>query len=337
MKVKLSSLIALVIVAITLAITCISLPISIKYFSNINNPWKINGIDLEYTKGNGPGYVTLGDKTYYINENNILSKGIQLQDGSIINSHGIKVDLEPTLKIEGQYDKLQRIHKVIIEGEQFGHSWEYIGSSDNLYNKLLKTKIHTKDLSELSLIVNMYNTTYNLSKDIPSVTRQGFEGYDLYIREVNNLGSIRKENKVAEDMLDKLVSEALTYKTEREQVKYIYDWLIKNVTYSFDINEYSVYDTLYNKQAVCEGFARTFYQACKRLGIQVRYIHGTEESSTEQVLHTWNAVKFTGESTWNYYDATWDSLGYQNYDKVLFFEMSKVECDKRHREECIHE
>lgn len=315
----------IVILAI-ITIVSASLPVSVVKLNNMSNPWIIEGSNVVYNKGGGPGYVTVNGRTYYINDKNIITPNTITSDGSIINSHGIKVkpDGNHVLSVDNQESKLDLIEKAVLGDKE-----------SNSKDTLIYTGIKSKDVSELGIIVNLYDTTRNLGKDIPTVLRQGVDGYGLYIRSGAELDNIRSESSVANGLLDKIVAEASKSGDEREQVKYIHDWLAKNVIYSTDINKYSIYDTLYKKEVVCDGFARTFYQACRRLGLNVRYIHGTE--TNENILHAWDAVKFSGESTWTYYDSTWDSTEYHRNGSMPYFEMSKEKCDRQHREECIHQ
>lgn len=314
-----------ILVLATIVLVSAYLPISVIKLNNMSNPWIIVDSKVIYSRGGGPGYVTVNGRTYYINEDSVITPNTVTADGSIINSHGIKVikDGSHVLSVDDENNKLDMIDKSILK------------NVDSSKNTLIYTGITSKDVSELGIIVNLYDTTRNLGDNIPTVLRQGVEGYGLYIRSGKELDNIRKESSIASSLLDKIVQEALQSADKREQVKYVHDWLAKNVIYSDDVAKYTIYDTLYKKEVVCDGFARTFYQACRRLGLNVRYIHGTE--TNENILHAWNAVKFDGDSNWTYYDSTWDSTEYHRDGSMLYFEMSKEKCDRQHREECIHQ
>lgn len=314
-----------ILVLATIVLVSAYLPISVIKLNNMSNPWIIVDSKVIYSRGGGPGYATVNGRTYYINEDSVITPNTVTADGSIINSHGIKVskDGSHVLSVDDENSKLDMIDKAILK------------NVDSSKNTLIYTGITSKDVSELGIIVNLYDTTRNLGDNIPTVLRQGVEGYGLYIRSGKELDNIRKESSIASSLLDKIVQEALQSADKREQVKYVHDWLAKNVIYSDDVAKYTIYDTLYKKEVVCDGFARTFYQACRRLGLNVRYIHGTE--TNENILHAWNAVKFDGDNTWTYYDSTWDSTEYHRDGSMPYFEMSKEKCDRQHREECIHQ
>ena len=71
---------------------------------------------------------------------------------------------------------------------------------------------------------------------------------------------------------------------------------------------------MFNKEAVCQGYAQLIYKMLKELGVPVRVICGYGGSD---VLHGWNIVKLGGY----YYniDATWDAEVWQNIDTYRYF------------------
>ena len=109
--------------------------------------------------------------------------------------------------------------------------------------------------------------------------------------------------------------------TQRGQLKYINDYLCRNVAYDDDYAEWlmskesekkvityngeggvlptHVYGTLIDELAVCTGFSHTMAEACNYLGIPNCYV--------ETDTHVWNAVYLDG--AWKMIDVTWNATG----------------------------
>ena len=64
-----------------------------------------------------------------------------------------------------------------------------------------------------------------------------------------------------------------------------------------DYQIYSAYGALFNKKAVCQGYAMLFYALCREAGLPVRIITGPD--------HAWNIVRLG--PWWYSLDCTWDS------------------------------
>jgi transglutaminase-like putative cysteine protease len=91
-----------------------------------------------------------------------------------------------------------------------------------------------------------------------------------------------------------LVSLDLEGKTDLQKVKTIYDWICDNVTYDYagleddsDELEYTAYDALVNKSAVCQGYANLLYRLLLEEGIDCRMVCGDTPSGR----HAWNIIQ----------------------------------------------
>lgn len=61
---------------------------------------------------------------------------------------------------------------------------------------------------------------------------------------------------------------------------------------------YHLYGLIYDKTAVCQGYAQMTYMLAKELGFEVNYI------SSKDLNHIWNCIKVDGK--WYHIDTTWD-------------------------------
>ena len=101
--------------------------------------------------------------------------------------------------------------------------------------------------------------------------------------------------------------------TDYQKIKAIYDYVCRNVNYARDTGRdiaYTSWGALFEKEAVCQGYAQLMYKMLKEVGIQVRLIPGFGMSE----MHGWNIVKL-GNCYYNI-DATWDA---QNIRKGLSY------------------
>ncbi len=91
-------------------------------------------------------------------------------------------------------------------------------------------------------------------------------------------------------------------------IKMVHDYIINNTEYDTTIsrpNIYNIYGALVNKQAVCEGYAKTFKYMMDGLGIPCTLVIGVASNSEgKNENHAWNYVKLDGN--WYAIDTTWD-------------------------------
>jgi hypothetical protein len=111
--------------------------------------------------------------------------------------------------------------------------------------------------------------------------------------------------KKADEILDSL---NLDGKNEYEKIKIVHDHIVKNTVYdsegfdndSVQPNQYSMYGTLIENSAVCEGYAETFLYFMDKLNIECQQVFGTANGNN----HAWNLVKVDG--LWYQIDLTFD-------------------------------
>ncbi len=105
--------------------------------------------------------------------------------------------------------------------------------------------------------------------------------------------------------------------TDYEKIRTIYQYITETVRYDYAnlknqayTLKYSAYAALFNKTAVCQGYANLFYRLALAAGLDCRIIAGHSRSES----HAWNIVKLGGL----YYnlDATWDE-GKAEYNYFL--------------------
>ena len=105
-------------------------------------------------------------------------------------------------------------------------------------------------------------------------------------------------------------------KSDYEKVKYIHDYICEQGSYDYTYTNYDAYSLLFNKTAVCEGYALAFYRLARAADLDCRIITGTasgdkvvqgtisEGNSDTGDNHAWNAVLVDGK--WYNIDLTWD-------------------------------
>lgn len=101
--------------------------------------------------------------------------------------------------------------------------------------------------------------------------------------------------------------------SDREKVKAVHDWLVKNVAYDYDNyvkrtiprSSYGIAGPILYGKSVCQGYAETFEYFMDVLGIECETVTGTANNGNGTWAgHAWNKVKLDGN--WLYIDVTWD-------------------------------
>lgn len=112
--------------------------------------------------------------------------------------------------------------------------------------------------------------------------------------------------------------------TPREEIKALHDYVVKNTAYDYDnflkdtVPEMSrtVYGTLLEHKAVCQGYALTMNLLLELAGIESYYVTGVANGGA----HAWNVIVLDG--VYYHLDATWDdpvpdSPGNVRYDYFM--------------------
>lgn len=111
-------------------------------------------------------------------------------------------------------------------------------------------------------------------------------------------------NQVGEMIINKKIHDiqkATKNMTDKEKIKYVYNWIGENTTYdklfTSDSKNQTIYNAFVNHNAVCAGFAKTSQVIFQALGIKSYIVLGTTSG-----LHMWNIVEVDGKNY--YYDST---------------------------------
>lgn len=108
--------------------------------------------------------------------------------------------------------------------------------------------------------------------------------------------------------------------SEVAKEKAIHNWLIKNVSYDYTLNQRSAYTALTTGKTVCTGYAMLMNKMLDHAGIKNYIISGhlsqpgSSIPNTEQENHVWNLVQINNQ--WYHADVTND---WNNPDSYMFF------------------
>ena len=124
---------------------------------------------------------------------------------------------------------------------------------------------------------------------------------------VKNKQDLEKNLEEVDKVIDSYIYN-LENKTDFEKELYLHDNVARNVKYYSDITEIenvpAIYHTIYgafmNKQAVCDGFAKTMQILLDRCNIENIFITGI----INETPHAWNMVRL--DSKWYHLDLTSD-------------------------------
>ena len=157
--------------------------------------------------------------------------------------------------------------------------------------------------NEMYLNINTKSTIFG---DTYSVYINNAKDPNYLIEEFNS----KEEIDMALNSIEQVKNQILQNRTSDtyENVKMVHDYLIDNIEYDTTIskeNIYNIYGALVNKEAVCEGYARSFKYLMDELNIPCTIVIGEATNSKgETENHAWNYVQIEG--TWYAIDTTWD-------------------------------
>ena len=123
--------------------------------------------------------------------------------------------------------------------------------------------------------------------------------------------------------------------TVDQKIKAVHDWMVNYANYDetyMDVSQ-TLEGFMYNRTAVCAGYAKTFEYFMTVLGIPCETITGGE--------HAWNRVAVNG--VWLYIDVTWDDPVYTvngvRRDKLAhtYFLITEAQMNRDHYPAAIHD
>lgn len=126
------------------------------------------------------------------------------------------------------------------------------------------------------------------------------QGFDVVYEYRFTADEISSMNIASEREAREIMEQITPDMDDYDKLKFFHDYLVKNCENDTE-SPYSdtIYGTLVQKKALCEGYAKTFSYLCNLAGIENTIVTGLT-----QVPHMWNMVKLGGN--WYHVDVTWD-------------------------------
>lgn len=149
------------------------------------------------------------------------------------------------------------------------------------------------------------------------------EGRRVYA--TDNDSDQTRAQRMAYDIAKRITKDSMT---DREKIKAVHDWIIKNVKYSHrSYNSGLLTGAMLEHKAVCAGYAEAFDFFMYILGIEHEYVLGGARGKP----HAWNRVLLDGN--WLYVDCTWDDPigGPKDTIRRKYFLCTRKEMDKDHK------
>ncbi len=144
--------------------------------------------------------------------------------------------------------------------------------------------------------------------------------YNLDPDDVNYIEDAHSRTEAVLSKVDEIVS-GMPNGNDFEKVKYLYDTLILNCTYSEDaMSPFTAYGALIEGKATCQGYADAMHLLLDKAGFPTVFATGIGDAV--EVTHKWNYVQLS-DGNWYVVDATWgdpegkDDPNYINYDYLL--------------------
>lgn len=99
----------------------------------------------------------------------------------------------------------------------------------------------------------------------------------------------------------------LNHKSPEYIEKYIHDYLISNVTYNQETDNYmNIYGALIEGRANCKGYSSAFVFLARSLNLPCAQVIGYASENNSSIGHSWNVVKL--QNSYYYLDVCWDDF-----------------------------
>jgi len=102
--------------------------------------------------------------------------------------------------------------------------------------------------------------------------------------------------------------------SEYEQAKILYQWVVENLNYEFDLN-LTVYDAVITGKGYCQTYSKLYQQLLVRRGIPCLLVGGLVDFDRDGIAdaeHQWNQLYIDGQ--WIIADPTWDAGNLDCFD-----------------------
>jgi hypothetical protein len=152
--------------------------------------------------------------------------------------------------------------------------------------------------------------------DGTTVATLGTGRADNYFAEGFNAQNVNEAISTFNSKVDYVVAEANKKSTEVDKIKYVNQYLIDNVKYTYALdngdeapNVHNAYGAVVSGTAVCEGYSYAFKVIMDKLGIECVLVSGFAAANNDGKLqaHMWNYVHITeNDSNWYAVDVTWN-------------------------------
>jgi hypothetical protein len=176
------------------------------------------------------------------------------------------------------------------------------------YNNRLWDDIFTVDLTGITSDLDYLHN--NMSEMRISYTYSGTSAVCELTQ--TYLTSSAQEKYVNTAVAGALTALDIADSTAYGKIRAIYDYIIGLVEYDKTLSRFSAYDALYERSAVCQGYALLMYKMLMEAGIPARFISG-EAVAGVRGPHAWNIVRIG--QYWYNIDVTWDD----SYDTSKYF------------------
>lgn len=309
-------------IAIAWAIVLYNVHLSTKQTNNMNvqnevqEESKINNVQLSSNDENN----LIENQTVIEPILNPITSGgsDNLQENESIVSKYYYSQLDETAK--ALYDGLKQNKENLISGNytiDYGTQFNTLLNSEEgeqQFNQAFQSAWNAFSYDNIDLfyinvvkltLINEYTSlggikTYQISVG-PGNNNNYFQDTFKNQQEVENAKSYLENIK--KQMIQQTASDDMYTKIEK-----VHNWLIYFANYENDAtskDQYTIYGTLKNGKAVCEGYARTFKYFMDAVGVPCVLASGTAKNSQGEIeSHAWNYVQIN--DIWYAVDVTWD-------------------------------
>lgn len=203
---------------------------------------------------------------------------------------------------------------------------EFVLYCENGYSP---STIECKKLFKKAMKVDFKNSTNDgefLSNNLKEISARKVKNgesvqVEFQAKYVINYEQVKKLDAGCQRVIEQLHLEGLS---KRKKIRRICEFVVYRVSYDDSLTNYSGYDALFQRSAVCQGYSSLVYKLLCKTGIKSHLETGFIRNSGE--YHSWNSVVLKGIKY--HLDACWMDVDYGCNYKYLFMTTKEIKKER---------
>ncbi len=246
--------------------------------------------------------------------------------GSIINVSILNDEIN-TYTVSNQNEKIQVLNYIKANLET-NVRIIYSGDTIPLCKKDLKFYYFTDTFDynyiyQNDILINTYQVNSNKGFGIKDISYNKKDKTVSVVYEFSYYDDFEHSKFVIDRINSEIKNNISFLQNDYQKALWAYNWVINNVHYDYNLNNFSAYSGVNGDGTVCIGYSVLYSLIMNKLGLECKFIEGSVYKNTGN-NHAWNIIKLDGK--WYCVDTTWgDQVGLEKYFLKSIYTMNTSE------------